>query len=281
MPFVLARRNTLDFSIPIDYLVVAGGGGGGSADNQFQAGGGGGAGGLLSGSLTMKSYDTFTVTVGAGGTATGGNSNPQRGGNGGLSQFGPVTPTGGGGGAAGGGTTAGRNGGSGGGATRSDLTVGLGIPGQGFNGNVASGSDGRNGGAGGGAGGPGTNSGGTTDATNINFGGVGVTSSGIFEYGSFTYARGGDGGVNITRGGTVGGINSGEGGQGGFGANEAAGTASQFMRPGGVGGSGIVLIRYPRNFPTLQVSVGLIFSIRDYINFRVYRFTSGSGTVTF
>jgi hypothetical protein len=87
--------------------------------------------------------------------------------------------------------------------------------------------------------------------------------------------------VNITRGGIPGPQNFGVGGQGGFGANEATGATTQFSRPGGPGGSGVVIIRYPRNFPPLEVSAGLVFYVGYYTDYTVYTFTAGSGVVTF
>ena len=51
-------------TVSVTYLVVAGGGAG-KTDN----GGGGGAGGLLTGTTSITNGNTYTITVGAGGTA--------------------------------------------------------------------------------------------------------------------------------------------------------------------------------------------------------------------
>jgi hypothetical protein len=59
----------------IEYLAVAGGGAGrqGQAPVNTKYGGGGGAGGLLTGTIPISSRPvTFTITIGAGGTAPGG-----------------------------------------------------------------------------------------------------------------------------------------------------------------------------------------------------------------
>lgn len=115
---------TIDRATSIDYLVVAGGGGGSD--------GGGGAGGLLTGTMNV-SAGTYTVTVGAGGTA---------GAQGSGSSLGSLVVTIGGGYGAGGGQVGG-NGGSGGGAGRGPYYNGPGVLGglgtagpplQGYNG---------------------------------------------------------------------------------------------------------------------------------------------------
>jgi hypothetical protein len=52
--------------VAASYLVVAGGGGGGASG---AGGGGGGAGGLLTSTATLSTLTTYSVTVGAGGSA--------------------------------------------------------------------------------------------------------------------------------------------------------------------------------------------------------------------
>ena len=52
----------------VNYLIVAGGAGGGAGGGNG-GGGGGGAGGLLENSTTFISGTTYTITVGAGGSA--------------------------------------------------------------------------------------------------------------------------------------------------------------------------------------------------------------------
>jgi hypothetical protein len=54
---------TGDNAVYATVLIVAGGGGGGYGTT----GGGGGAGGLLEGSISLASGNSYTVTVGAGG----------------------------------------------------------------------------------------------------------------------------------------------------------------------------------------------------------------------
>ena len=180
---------TLDFSMDLQYLVVAGGGGGGG-----NRGGGGGAGGLLA--STIASTDrgrTYTITVGSGGNKgdgwfTGGSA----GGNSSISATGTagwttVTAIGGGVGAQGSGN--GGAGGSGGGAgkvtTSGSYTGGAGTSGQGNNGGNSSGVGGS---GGGGAGAAGSVGGGGA-------GGIGVQNSitGTAVY----YAGGGGGGEHM------------------------------------------------------------------------------------
>ncbi len=231
-------------SITADILCVAGGGG---TSSNFP--GGGGAGGLLgftSQSLTATGY---TVTVGSGGAGT---TDPTRGGNGTNSQFGGLTAAvGGGGSGARNGTAAGANGGSGGAAAFNSGTGGTGTAGQGNNGGgSASGSVNYGTGGGGGAGAAGTN--GTSTTTGD--GGVGssaystwglVTNTGHNVSGTVYYAGGGSG---------VGDSDAGAGGYGGgaSAANGAGGGNGLFATGGGAagstknGGSGIVIIRYPK-----------------------------------
>lgn len=83
-------------------IVGGGGGGGGAASTTYDsaavaaAGGGGGGGAYICYPITVTPLSTYTVTVGAGGTA--GNTSGSAGGNGGDSTFGGVTGGGGAGG---------------------------------------------------------------------------------------------------------------------------------------------------------------------------------------
>lgn len=195
-------------------LVIVAGGGGGGVSNSGSAGGGAGAGGFYN-AFAYLAAGTYSITVGAGGTAA-----PTKGNN---SVFGTITVPGGGRGGfnatyASSTDAAQRiqdqTGGSGGGRGASQ-----GSPGNGL-GMVPVGKDGSNtaGGSGGGAGSAGS---GTTGG------------SGITIYGA-TYAVGGDGGATVspfTR--ASGAANTGNGGQGG--------PSSAFF-DGGSGGSGIVLV---------------------------------------
>ena len=121
----------------VQYLAVAGGGGGG-----VWVAGGGGAGGLLTGTTTVSAGVTYTVQVGAGGTASAAGSYPiygngGNGGNSGLSatNFTNITAVGGGGGMAATTGPAGVAGGSGGGgAGGTEPSGGAGTTGQGYTG---------------------------------------------------------------------------------------------------------------------------------------------------
>lgn len=236
-----------------EILVVAGGGGGGPS-----GGGGGGAGGLLGFTgQTLTAGTSYTCTVGAGGAITT---------NGGNSQFGSLQLVYGGG--RGGYNTAG-NGGSGGGL-QGGAAAGTGYAGpprQGYNGADAGGV-GYNGWPHGGGGGAGGN--GYTPANN-SVGGVGgpgssaysvwgaATSTGHNVSGVRWYAGGGGGGTYGTSGSNASGLSQSAGGNGGGGNGNSfsEGTAGMANTGGGGGGgrdagstigggSGIIIVRYPR-----------------------------------
>ena len=226
----------------VEYLVVAGGGQGGTG--QYN-GGGGGAGGFRTAAGFTVTAQSYTVTVGAGGS---GNTEGSKGASGGNSVFGPITSIGGGGGGSHNNPT-GASGGSGGGGSQGSASGGSGTSGQGY--------------AGGGlcyalgAGGGGASAVGASSSPPN--GGAGAASS-IFGT-SIYYAGGGGGGgrqvYSIAQG--IGG--NGGGGNGGLatGGNGYPGTANTggggggvgsdadnaTTRMGGAGGSGIVIIRYP------------------------------------
>jgi len=234
----------------VAYLVVGAGGGAGGV------GGGGGAGGLRTsyGNYTgggqsaesniTLSAQTYTITIGSGGTAsaTGGafNNDGNTGSNGTNSVFGTITSFGGGGGT--GGSNTALPGGSGGGCRSG--SPGNGTYGQGFDG-----ATGDIGGGGGGAGGAGLSS--TAGACGANGGpGLNVPITGATTF----YAGGGAGGVSFASGcsATSGGIggggdaganagtaNTGGGGGGGSWTNNANYTT----QGGGNGGSGVVILR--------------------------------------
>jgi hypothetical protein len=231
----------------LEYLVVAGGGGGGE--------GGGGAGGFLAGSLNVTPQ-TYSITVGAGGT--GSSDAFVNGTNGGNSTFSTITAIGGGrGGTAPG--TAGATGGSGGGGRRDGASAGAaGTAGQGFAGGTSPAGPWVGAAGGGGAEEPGkpgiTN--GTQQGEIGGAGGSGKISSitGTAVY----YAGGGGGGTQGTGGIGIGGV--GGGGNGSYGASSSVlavnGTANTGGGGGGTyngspagragnGGSGIVVVRYP------------------------------------
>lgn len=261
------------FATPtIDYLVVGGGGGG--------ATGGGGAGGYLTGT-GFAIGASFSVSVGGGGGGGAGGTGGANGGNGGNSTLSSITAIGGGGAASGGN---GNSGGSGGGAgwAYPGPTYGGGGSQGGAGGNALCYSNGNSangrGGGGGGAGGAGGQGGNDYPGT----GGAGAYST--MSGGGAYYAGGGGGGGVIywSYGGTGGGgqggsrngsptAGAGNTGGGGGGGGEYAGAS---------GGSGIVILRYPSTYPALSSISGLGYSTSVSGGYRIYIFTSGSGTVT-
>jgi len=294
----------------IDYLVVGGGGGGGS-NTQFSVSGGGGAGGLITGSFTPTANQTYTITVGGGGAvATTGTSTSLVGV--GISAIalgggrGANTPTSGS-------NILGGNGASGGGSAgwNSNATIvgGVGIyPGssnvnaarQGYDGGgyTGSGSQYASGG-GGGAGGPGS----TGSAITVvgGAGGIGLTSNlispmnaialGVGQYVTATnavyFAGGGGGAANDPAT-----VNGGLGG-GGYGSQNITNIQGGLPNTGGgggggingivsgLGGSGVVILRYPSSYAAPQ-SISTTTGISGLIEngYRVYVFKT-SGTITF
>ena len=203
-----AASITLDVLAPdIEYLVVGGGGGGDNVISGVVYGAGGGGGQVVEGAITDGLAASYTVTVGAGGTAPGGNRSTA----GEPSIAFGVTAAGG---LAGSSAAQGKGG-----------TSGSGFAG----GNRSTYSPGGGGGAGGvgDAGGPGRSGG---------HGGIGLASQ---ITGTQTYYGGGGGGSEST-------YPKGTGGQGGGGAGDVAGTANTGGGGGGnrAGGSGIVIVRY-------------------------------------
>lgn len=231
----------------IEYLIVAGGGSGGSGRHA----GGGGAGGLLTG-FTSITPQTYTITVGTGGTpaASNGSGTVANGNNGGNSvAFGLTTVGGGRGGGHPGPTESGAAGGSGGGAGHSG-SGGAATAGQG---NSGTGVINRSRcGAGGGAGSaPIAGFGAETDFSGQgDHGGIGVYSSIISPGYYFAGGGGGSGSPNDGNGdlwlgghgglgGGGGGATSGRavysrGGTGGEGYNQG-GTGNREVRSGGSG----------------------------------------------
>jgi hypothetical protein len=238
--------NTTNYPYSATYLVVAGGAGGGGA----YAGGGGGAGGLRTGTSNLTVGTIYTVTVGAGGTATANTT----GGNGSNSVFNSITSTGGGGGGRGQGPSGenGQSGGSGGGGGGEDgtsRTGGAGTSGQGNAG--GNNTTAPNYGSGGGGGASAVGVAGTGVASGN--GGAGTASS--ITGSSVTYAGGGGGGSSFSGPTTAGSGGAGGGGAGGgSGVNGTAGTANRggggggsgaSGGSGGTGGSGVVILSVP------------------------------------
>ena len=243
---IIVRYPATDYNVEL--LVVGGGGAGGNN----HAGGGGGGGLIYYSSYPVSAGTKYSVTVGAGGVASGTGANNNT--NGGNSQFGTLVSIGGG---AGGnrndqaGTSPGQSGGSGGGGGGSqgqfpnNYAAGSGTNGQGNPGGVAVNVLGA---GGGGAGAPGQST-----ATESGFGGTGGAGLQFSISGTPTgYAGGGSGsnGTNTTAANPLGG-----GGAGGAGAgsNGTAGTTNTGGGGGGGGagnttgsngGSGIIIIAY-------------------------------------
>lgn len=244
----------LPFSKTVDYLAVAGGGGGG-ADRA----GGGGAGGLLTGQQAL-SANTYTVTVGSGGSYAP--SDVSRGTSGSNSSIAAIITTIGGGGGGSENDNGGSSGGSGGGCSYGSASFGSGTSGQGNAGfGIATYSPNRRTGGGGGAGSAATDAnGGSGLASSISGsavyyagGGGGGETDGDSGGASGTTYRGnggiGGGGIGGTSNpdssayGESGAVNTGGGGGGGGGY--PSGTYVFDTAHGGNGGSGIVIIRYP------------------------------------
>lgn len=245
----------------VEVLVVAGGGGGGR-----HSGAGGGAGGLIYNSAYYVTANTsYSVTVGHGGFASYGVYPDQpgyRGTNGENSVFGTLTAIGGGGGAGVGESSSGLSGGSGGGASRVNGTAGAGTTGQGFAGGSANigtaGEPNYPGAGGGGAGGVGQDA----QTAQGGRGGPGL----VMSIGGIAAWYAGGGGGNIQYNALYGGIGGpGGGGDGSPGSSygDAYGFNGELNTGGGgggchynaaneptngqegLGGSGIVIVRYP------------------------------------
>ena len=239
-------------------LVVGGGGGGGGCDSAGANGtGGGGAGGVVyNSSFSVTPGNSYTVTVGAGGTPGTGTAT---GGTGSNSVFSTLTAYGGGGGGSSSHSTTayqnGANGASGGGSTTyssigtAGSAIYSGSGNAGNNGGTASiTSPAYGGGGGGGAGAAGSN--GSSSVGGNGGAGVSYSISGISAYyggggGGGTYSgtyNGGAGGAGgggygvLTGNGVPGSINTGGGGGG------TSGNVSGYS--GGAGGSGIVIVSW-------------------------------------
>ena len=282
--------------VSVEYLIVAGGGSGAG----FYYAGGGGAGGLLTGTTSISLTNT-TIVVGNGGAEVNTGSAGAPGNSGGNSSAFSLTAIGGAGGGAQ--STNGNTGGSGGGAgggQSENRYGGAGTAGQGNTGGNAlqasttAGGYGA-GGGGGGAGGVGGNVAGAYLVAGA--GGLGLANSitGTSTFyaaggggggGSDTTAEGGPGGSGIggngattrfTTGATAGAANTGSGGGGG------SHTGSHSINgKGAPGGSGVVIIAYPDIVPAITTIPGtLTYTQPTRTGYRVYRFTAGSGTITF
>jgi hypothetical protein len=274
--FTSKTRTSKVSNFLVQYLIVGGGGGSKSPTGCCTGTGGSGAGGFVEGTYNALRGVTYTVVVGAGGSAGRGNSS---------SVFG-IT-------AAGGGTgTAWQNiyvgdGGSGGGAGYDKYDfVGLGIPGQGNNGglddNIPPQAGGGGGGGAGAVGATGATSGKTTGAD----GGIGKQSS---ITGTATYYAGGGGAAVRANWGQAGGT-GGAGGLGGGGkgsdhnsdnavngtSNTGGGSGGAYGQSGGTsksGGSGVVIVK-------AGIAASSTTGSPSNPSFGIYIF-NGDGSITF
>lgn len=287
---IVPREFSISSRIPFstEYLVVAGGGGGAG-----RHAGGGGGGGMRSGSLTLSEF-AVTVTVGSGGLGAANNEGSAIAYNGENSVFSSITSLGGGRGGCNGFASA--VGGSGGGGNDgANATGSAGTSGQGNSGGNGGGT--YAGGAGGGAGANGNNSSGGTGGA----GGAGLANS--ITGTSVTYAGGGGGGgwennsfgAGGSGGGGAGSAGNGTAGNGTRGIKATSGTANTggggggggveiggVTGGGGNGGSGVVVIAYLDSLPAITtIPNTLTYDQPTRSGYRVYRFTAGSGTVTF
>jgi hypothetical protein len=253
----------------IEYLVIAGGG---AAHPDGEVGSGGGAGGYRTNvtgqtsgrnsaaesSFAVAAGVAYTVTVGAGGSASNGSN----------SVFSTITSLGGGG------QVFNASGGSGSGGSYQGGS-GAGTANQGGDGNAGINNYPYSL-TGGGGGGAGVTTGG---------GGSQHGRSGLYSdiTGTSVARAGGGGGATLFAGGASGGL-----GGGGFGGERAAGgagstnTGSGGGAGGGAGGSGIVIIRYADSFDNIpNIGAGLTYSLSTTGGYKIYSFTAGTGTVTF
>ena len=281
--------------ITTSYLVIAGGAGGG------HLGGGGGAGGYRNSyasettggggstesTLALSVATNYTVTVGAGGaggTGAGGNAT-----SGSDSVFSTITSTGGGG--AGNSSANGNTGGSGGGggSNTNSQTGAAAVTSpvvQGYAGGDNFTSSAYSCGGGGGAGAVGTNGLASTGGN----GGAGLSSS--ITGSATTRAGGGGGGVQQNQTGGTGGTGGGGNGTGnsttgsagtintGSGAG-GGGYHSSVAGNGGLGGSGIVILRYPVAYTLTNPGGGLTSSTATDGSYEVATFTAGTGNIQF
>jgi len=283
----------------VEYLLVAGGGGAAAGWVGDGSSGGGGAGGLLYGTEAVTFGSQKLITIGTGGA--GGTSSSTRNLNYGIvgnnSVYGNLTSYGGGRGVYQEGSAGGNGGSGGGGAGGGSPLPGAGgspISGQGYVGGAGYTSP-YGGGGGGGAGGAGGSPGSSSTSGS---GGIGLAysitgtstyyagggASGTNKYGVATPGTGGNGGGGNGGSGINNGANGtdGLGGGGGAGGAGLSGSSDGAGGSGGRGGNGVVVIAYPNTEPALSNIPGtLTYDQPTRTGYRVYRFTAGTGTITF
>lgn len=295
IPRTFSITSTLDFVT--EYLVIAGGGSGASS-----IGGGGGAGGMREGSLTLSKSSLYNIVVGAGGASPGFTASYDRIGlKGNDSRFASIYSTGGGPGGnhnAASPGTAGQTalrGGSGGGGGRHTPGGGGGAGGPGGNGTGGGpiyqyggyGNEGGYSSVEGYEGGYGLENHGA--GFNCGAGGIGRQSS-ITGVATYYAGGGGGGGYQSNNGGGAGGLGGGGRGRDGQSGDNATGHGSggggagyPGNVAGGAGSGGLVVLAYPSSRASLTVSGGLTYTLdtTTRAGHNVYKFTAGSGTVTF
>jgi Putative Ig domain len=280
-------------------LVIGGGGGGGSNGNTTGGGGGGAGGYIYNASTSFAPGTAYTLSIGTGGVGRQqSNSSPSSGSKGGSSSisgsgFSTITAAGGGGGASNqsGGKLSDVDGASGGGGNY-NTPPGSGTVGQG---NAGANGEGINatwvsfGGGGGGG------SAATPSQPATGFGGTGgIGTANSITGTSLYYAAGGGGGVRSgytagLGGSSIGGngvVGTGAGGNAspanrGSGGGGGGGDGNNTGYIGGTGSDGVIVIAYPNSVVTPTISAGLTYDQPTRSGYRVYRFTAGSGTVTF
>jgi len=266
----LARASGIwpDGVIPnLNYLVVGGGGAGGDSVS-LQRGGGGGAGGLLNDTFTAYNANTYTITIGAGGTAVNDGSG-NNGGNSVLSNGSTNIITAYGGGGGGYSPNNGNNGASGGGGGEGGSSGGgyhlggkgvypgstyINAPRQGYDGGNAQNSP-FQGGGGGGAGGPGV---GLIRGPGLYINiADGSTIAGTFAQGAGTLDE------VIT-------ANSGNGGQG---------SHYNFTGENHNGQDGVVILWWSASYNKPSIITGT-YTYSKQNGYHIYKFT-GSGSIKF
>ncbi len=267
----------------VEYLVIAGGGGGGSSTGvQYSSGGGAGGyrssatgetsggGAAAESKLSLLTNTVYSVTIGAGGAATAQGSDSTLigitslgGGRGRGDSFGP-----------------GYSGGSGSGGTKVSNVGGAGTAGQGYAGGWGSSSGSYSdsaAGGGGGAGGIGMAYASDWFTNSPLAGGDGKQSA---ITGTLTWYAAGGCGAGYYSGGRTNGIGGGTPDQKDGTVNTGSGGGGGRFDTGGAGGSGVVIIKYPKTFGVVP-SAGLTAETIPNGEFNVTRFTAGTGTFTF
>ena len=291
---------TSNAQLIVETLVIGGGGGGGSNGNTTGGGGGGAGGYLYSSSTAFLKANSYSLSIGTGGVGRQqSTSSPSSGSKGGSSSisgsgFSTITAAGGGGGASNqsGGKLSDVDGASGGGGNY-NTPSGSGTVGQG---NAGANGEGVNatwvsfGGGGGGG------SAATPSQPATGFGGTGgIGTANSITGTSLYYAAGGGGGVRSgytagLGGSSIGGngvVGTGAGGNAspanrGSGGGGGGGDGNNTGYIGGTGSDGVVVIAYPNTYAAITTIPGtLTYDQPARAGYRVYRFTAGSGTITF